>query len=512
MISIKNIFSSKDLVVILVLVIFEVLYLSLFYNYGINLLDEGYLLNSTSRILNGEVPYKDFYTPYPPGTYYLTAFIFKIFGVSGISLRVLEAFILLSSSVIIFCCARLLGMQYSFSIISAIFMMIGSGPWHKCFFPFFSLLNILAFLVFIKKRNFLRFSILSVILALTLLFRQDLAVISIVLIFLYFLFDLVREKQWNKIGKYFGSLLGIIILINLFPLLFFLSHNAGPSMRYLLLEAGYNEVQATSLSFGTISIPSLLERSYIKVYIYLLLKLLFYLPLVAYGISLLYSIYQGAGSKEGVSIIYITLFGLFSYHQVLWRSDLPHLLQSSAPAYLLIGYLLDSLSLELAFSGLKRTFKTGGYIFIIAFLILYSSGLLFAGGESYPGNILSRFRDVKKFENDRFPLYFNKELAGAIEECVGTILNKTNNEETILSLPDIPIFYFLTDRKNGTYHDLYLPGRLTGENEQLQIIENFKKYPPKIVIFNENQTDDNKSSRRFENQQYLLNKFIKANY
>src|SRR5215470_5618526 len=41
----------------------------------------GYNLYGAERVLNGEVPYRDFHTLYPPATVYLNAALFKIFGV-----------------------------------------------------------------------------------------------------------------------------------------------------------------------------------------------------------------------------------------------------------------------------------------------------------------------------------------------------------------------------------------------------------------------------------------------
>lgn len=49
---------------------------------GIGAYDEGVLLTGAHLLLRGEVPYRDFYSNYPPGIFLLLAVLFKLFGVS----------------------------------------------------------------------------------------------------------------------------------------------------------------------------------------------------------------------------------------------------------------------------------------------------------------------------------------------------------------------------------------------------------------------------------------------
>src|SRR4030095_15074841 len=42
----------------------------------------GYNLYASERVLNGDVPYRDFHTLYPPAIFYLNALLFKRAGVS----------------------------------------------------------------------------------------------------------------------------------------------------------------------------------------------------------------------------------------------------------------------------------------------------------------------------------------------------------------------------------------------------------------------------------------------
>ena len=44
--------------------------------------DEGIVLQGAQRVLAGQVPYRDFFTFYTPGPYYLTALLFRVFGSS----------------------------------------------------------------------------------------------------------------------------------------------------------------------------------------------------------------------------------------------------------------------------------------------------------------------------------------------------------------------------------------------------------------------------------------------
>src|SRR5437879_232172 len=62
-------------------------YLLIFRRYTAMEPDEGIILQGAQRILYGEVLYRDFFSFFTPGSYYFTAFAFKIFGSSMIVAR-----------------------------------------------------------------------------------------------------------------------------------------------------------------------------------------------------------------------------------------------------------------------------------------------------------------------------------------------------------------------------------------------------------------------------------------
>lgn len=62
------------------LFLFGVAYLFAFRHYSSLEPDEGIVLAGAERILHGEVPYRDFFSFYTPGSFYLVALLFRVFG------------------------------------------------------------------------------------------------------------------------------------------------------------------------------------------------------------------------------------------------------------------------------------------------------------------------------------------------------------------------------------------------------------------------------------------------
>ncbi|WP_155987004.1 hypothetical protein [Thioalkalivibrio sp. ALE11] len=54
---------------------------------GLELYDEGIILTGSERILQGEIPYRDFWTMYAPGMFYLVAGLFELLGTSNLVVR-----------------------------------------------------------------------------------------------------------------------------------------------------------------------------------------------------------------------------------------------------------------------------------------------------------------------------------------------------------------------------------------------------------------------------------------
>jgi len=98
--------AGQEKVVAVALFILSLAYLSIFRRHCSLEPDEGIVLQGAERILHGEIPYRDFFTFYTPGSFYLVATIFKVFGDSFVIARLSLAVAGAICSLITFLLAR----------------------------------------------------------------------------------------------------------------------------------------------------------------------------------------------------------------------------------------------------------------------------------------------------------------------------------------------------------------------------------------------------------------------
>ncbi len=81
-------------------------YLCLFRHFSTRDLDEGIILQAAERVLRGQIPYRDFFIFYTPGSIYIQAALFKVFGDSLAVARTGIALVGAACSVVTYCLAR----------------------------------------------------------------------------------------------------------------------------------------------------------------------------------------------------------------------------------------------------------------------------------------------------------------------------------------------------------------------------------------------------------------------
>jgi hypothetical protein len=93
-------------VIPLLIFLFSVAYLCMFRRYTSLEPDEGIVLVGAERILRGEVPYRDFFSFYTPGSFYLVALVFRIFDDSLVVARISLAIAGAACSVVTYLLSR----------------------------------------------------------------------------------------------------------------------------------------------------------------------------------------------------------------------------------------------------------------------------------------------------------------------------------------------------------------------------------------------------------------------
>ncbi|HEY7543917.1 MAG TPA: hypothetical protein VID27_03500, partial [Blastocatellia bacterium] len=87
----------------------------------------GYSLYGAERVLDGEIPYRDFHTLYPPAIIYLNAAVFKAFGISLYNALFAVFIFKTLTSLVVYLCARQL-MPRLWAIAAAAFSLVWLRP------------------------------------------------------------------------------------------------------------------------------------------------------------------------------------------------------------------------------------------------------------------------------------------------------------------------------------------------------------------------------------------------
>src|SRR6266851_6030357 len=145
--------------------------------YAVDVQDEGFAVYGATRVLHGDVPYRDFLIEYPPGIFYLLAWVFKLFGTSLVVERLCDVVIRLTVTLLIYVIARRLSSQRLARVAwAAAVLMLGScGFYGYAVFPAlaFSLAGTLAAILFMEYSTPAWLLVSGCLTAGAVLFRHD---------------------------------------------------------------------------------------------------------------------------------------------------------------------------------------------------------------------------------------------------------------------------------------------------------------------------------------------------
>jgi hypothetical protein len=165
-----------------VLFLIAIIYLLLCMDRQVGIHGEGFVLVDAVRVLNGEIPHRDFYVLYGPGQFYILAALFKCFGTSVLVERAWDSVVRGCSVVLVFIIVSQVGAPRSVAFLASVASLVWLGSFGTYGYPVFpalaAALASLAFLVpaFGREGSATRLVTAGVCAGFVMLFRYDVGV------------------------------------------------------------------------------------------------------------------------------------------------------------------------------------------------------------------------------------------------------------------------------------------------------------------------------------------------
>lgn len=489
-------FHSKSLVFLFFTLIFLILLIKIktFFNFY----DEGFAMFGSTRVLNGDVPYKDFWAIYPPGQFYILAGIIKLFGANLLNARIFDTLIRFLMVIGVFLITKRLApprLAFLAALIAGL-MLASAGFYSYAVFPAMTLglWSIITWLVYTEKRHKAWLVLSGVLLGISTIIRWDIGTYAGISLLaagylalltpglnrplsgdpqgsfqLVTLFKPIKDLMWVWVPMVTIALLGYAWIglqsgwKNLFEQVFYFPTSVLHSVRWLPYPSLIPPDLVGSATLYDMQIPifNFPSEDWFR----------FYLPILTLGIAVVLLVISflkdGTRLNQGYfTLIALTLFGGLLFNQALSRYDLIHVTPASILTFIIAAAFIQQFSSKRMATWVKNCLVA----LVIGLTILYFAPSL--------KELLSSLDSAAPWG-----CYSSLKIAG----CVSLGKDEEQAAEFLQAntLPSEPIFvgnqkhdrifindiglYYLAGRESGTrYHELY-PGVATTLPVQTEI-------------------------------------------
>jgi uncharacterized membrane protein YqaE (UPF0057 family) len=521
--------------------------------------DEGLILVGSTRVLTGDIPYRDFYANYGPAQFYVLATLFKVFGPSVLVERLWD---LLARSCVVLVIYLIVDRTWSRG--RAIFLAALTGLWLSYFenygypvFPclLFSLLSLYCVLpVYRGSRAIVPLLASGLCVSITILFRHDVGIATAVGgAFTLGLFYMTQQLDApSKISSLLRSAMiytGGITIALVPPLALLLAAGAAHDMLLdLVLIPARTYVATRSLPF-----PSVVAIAHDVTHLKLgsLDQLAVYLPIVAVFLGAMAATTFGRNQRSPTSVdeqaltsqrlwilVQLSVFSLLFFFKGWVRVSLIHMALSIVPSLV----IMTVWQVELRSRAAKILFGVG--IACLLFVSLppmqnararFADNLAWAAADGgAPSNSLFALAQSEHgvfalawSENGScFPpkglerircFYISREEPAAVRY----IQEHTAEDEAIFVglnrhdkiLANNVLFYFVSERPPVTKWHHFDPGVQTTMEIQAEMVGEFQTRRPRYVVLDsewDNVDEPNESAH--SSGVTVLDQFIRAHY
>ena len=355
-------------IVMSLLAVLGVLYLLLPIKQPMNLYDEGVTVYGAMRVSRGEVPYRDFWTMYAPGQFYIIALLFRIFYPSILVERLWTTLVYICICIMVYLVVRkMTNMLYAG--LAAVLCMIWLSDYEIYGTPvpvsvLFSLISIYFMLSFFSRMQNHDLILSGAMAGVSALIRQDLGLYTVagqVGVLIAFLranrsVDQGRHSSqlFVRLGK--SSILSYILgfTVTVFPivLFFYFSHIYRQAVEDLILFAVRIFPMFRSLPYPSPipDISSIVRGTFLFSQYWFQLKndMPFFFPPIVFIVSAI--VFVRASFPKSLSgklsdpwpFLMLLIVGCLFFGEAIIRADKVHLLATSIPAIMLLALILTS--------------------------------------------------------------------------------------------------------------------------------------------------------------------------
>ncbi len=465
----------------LLVFLFSLAYLCVFLRYSSLEPDEGILLQGAQRILDGQIPYRDFFSFYTPGSYYLLAAVFKVFGNSFVVARLSLAITGAACSVVSYSLARRVCSR-GFALFAAALASVAGVAYrflvlHNWYSTVLACLALYSAVRFLESRKQTWAFTTGSLCSLTVMFEQSKGAGLCFGLALSFLGLRVLGKKALQRSELPSFMLGF-----LWPLLLIFAYfGAQHSLRIMVEDWFWPLRHYTSANHVTYGYQNWSDHSRdlifhtgplwaraVKTLAVSPGFLVPVLPLVAVGLFG-YWLRQGQRGRVpyGKCQYYVVVCGVLSgllVSVLIARTDIIHFMYLAPFWYVPLAWILDA-----------KEFRSATLLALRPFLVsligigfgLMSLVILTTATGARNQIVTRRGMVVTGGEKDTVIDYIEKHTAPG---------------EKILVYPYLPLYYYLTGTRSPASLDYFQPGMNTPEQAQ-KIIASLKSQNVSTVVF-----------------------------
>jgi hypothetical protein len=465
----------------------------------VNVYDEGLILTGAFRILNGDIPSRDFYVVYGPGQFYILAGLFKVFGTNVLVARIYDSAI---ASGIVFSAYFLLKHFHPrwYSLCGTIGIIAVLTKFQLALYPVTPVLLIslisASFLIVLLFRDSSALSYFSIStgIALILLFRYDISIMAYAAFGIpVIILKIIRFRVFKvSFQELFQQTILILITLGIVPIIvIILLSKAGifiPALQQILEHNSTGYVGMRSLPFPGIETLKILPVEFISVYFPILALLFGVITLILFFIPMEKLREHGSLERLVFIVVFISLTCIF-FVKGWVRTSGYHMLLSNIPAVLLCFMCAYQLGCFCLCTEKQKILPTGKIYIQFGVVIISFSFLGFMLNQNYRHNPL--YRSLKNLEiHEELPSLSIFKIPPDRFATALYIKNNTGKEERIHSgtgrhdkiYVNDATLYFLAQRMPASKWHHYEPGIQNSRKIQREIINDLEKNKVSLIM------------------------------